>query len=241
MKLRISIFIAFTFLASLVANAQITIDNTLSVQTLIEEYLIGDGVEVENITVNGQPASTVNNQTGLYTGPGSNNLIEFTQGIVMVTGNANTVAGGAGGGLTNPIQNDPDLMAIAGQNINDAIIIEFDFWATSDSIKFNYVFASKEYPSFTCSNYNDAFGFFLSGAGITGPYTNNSKNIALIPGTEIPVAINTVNSGVPSGSYPASNCSDLNPDWVEHSQYFVSNSNQPSGDVQFPGMTQTFV
>jgi len=159
----------------------------------------------------------------------------------MATGNVNFVAGGGAGGLTNPVTNDPDLMAISGQNINDAIIIEFDFLATSDSIKFNYVFASKEYPSFTCSNYNDAFGFFLSGAGITGPYTNNSKNIALIPGTEIPVAINTVNSGVPSGSYPASNCSDLNPDWVEHSQYFVSNSNQPSGDVQFPGMTQTFV
>ncbi len=238
MKLRLSIFVGITFLIGYVAQAQITVDNTLSVQELIEEYLIGDGVQVENITINGLPAGTVNNQAGLYTGP--SNVINFNQGIVMVTGDATTVAGGFGGSLTTPIQNDPDLMAISGQNIYDAIIIEFDFLATSDSIKFNYVFASKEYPAYTCTNKNDAFGFFLSGAGIDGPYSNNSKNIALIPGTEVPVAINTVNSGVPTGSGTAANCFAANPDWVEHSQYFVNNGGEPSGDVQFPGMTQTF-
>lgn len=31
------------------------------------------------------------------------------------------------------------------------------------------------------------YGFFLSGPGITGPYSNNSKNLALVPAC--PVAI----------------------------------------------------
>src|SRR5690554_5237848 len=157
----------------------------------------------------------------------------------MVTGNAQTAVGGKESPLTNPIMSDLDLMVLADQNINDAIIIEFDFLASLDSIKFNYVFASKEYPSFTCSQFNDVFGFFLSGPGIDGPFTNNAKNIALIPGTEIPVAINTVNSGSPTGG-PASNCFNANPDWIEHSQYFVSNPSNPADDIQYPGMTQTF-
>ena len=32
------------------------------------------------------------------------------------------------------------------------------------------------------------FSFFVSGPGITGPYSNNSVNIAFIPGTNTPVA-----------------------------------------------------
>src|SRR5690554_6006786 len=187
MKLHLSIFIGLILLFSSIASAQVTVDNTLSAQELIQEYLLGEGVEVANITINGQNAETVNNQAGLYTGP--SNVIDFNEGIVMVTGNAQTAVGGIETPLTNPIMSDLDLMVLADQNINDAIIIEFDFLASLDSIKFNYVFASKEYPSFTCSQFNDVFGFFLSGPGIDGPFTNNAKNIALIPGTEIPVAI----------------------------------------------------
>lgn len=239
MKIRVLLISFITLLFGYTAHAQVTVDNTLTVQQLVEDYLIGDGVQVENIMINGQPAGTVNNQAGLYTGP--SDVVSFPLGIAMATGDANAViTGGFGSPLSNDSINDPDLMAISGQNINDAIIIEFDFLSTSDSIKFNYVFASKEYPSFTCSGYNDAFGFFLSGPGINGPYAQNAINIALIPGTDIPVAINTVNSGTPSGSYPASNCEDANPNWIEDSQYFVSNSGTPSDDIQFPGMTQTF-
>ena len=60
----------------------------------------------------------------------------------------------------------------------------FDFVAESESVSFNYVFASTEYSSFTCTSYNDIFGFFLSGPGITGPYSNNAVNLAYIPDPE---------------------------------------------------------
>src|SRR5690606_1780277 len=112
-------------------------------------------------------------------------------------------------------------------------ILEFDFVPNGDSLMFRYVFASKEYPGYTCSSFNDAFGFFISGPGINGPFSNNAINIALIPGTDVPVAINTLNSGTPSGGNLASTCFNANPDWVEHSMYFVENGDEPDGDIQF--------
>ena len=91
-----------------------------------------------------------------------------------------------GGG--NIDHSDPDLEMLSDGPITDAAVLEFDFVPSGDSLKFSYVFASDEYPEFVCS-YNDAFGFFLSGPGISGPYTNNAINIALVPTTTMPVLI----------------------------------------------------
>ena len=66
-------------------------------------------------------------------------------------------------------------------NINNVTILEFDFVAQSDEMSFWYSFGSMEYTSYTCSSFNDVFGFFISGPGITGPYTNDAVNIALVP------------------------------------------------------------
>ena len=57
------------------------------------------------------------------------------------------------------------------------------------------------YEVITNSGYNDAFGFFLSGPGIAGPYANGAINIALVPGTSTPVTIDNVNSGSNSAYY----------------------------------------
>jgi gliding motility-associated-like protein len=220
-------------------SAQVSVDNTITVEDLVNNFLLGEGVQATNITFNGEPANEVNVQIGLF--EGTSTVIDFDEGVVMVSGNAvDQVTGTFGGPApTNPITNDPDLVAISGQNINDAAVLEFDFVVSSDSLKFNYVFASNEYPSYTCTNFNDAFGFFLSGPGITGPFTDDAINIALIPGTDIPVAINTVNGGAATGGGDPATCEAANPNWIEDSQYFVDNGGLPTGDVQFPGMTVT--
>ena len=114
--------------------------------------------------------------------------------------------------------------------MNNVTILEFDFVAESESVAFNYVFGSMEYTSYTCSVFNDIFGFFLSGPGIAGPYSNNAINLAYIPDpnnpgqyTTTPVAVNTVNSGVPSGFNSSADCDNIDPDWADYNIYWVDN------------------
>ena len=112
----------------------------------------------------------------------------------------------------NTVLNDADLMSLDTLATNDVCILEFDFIPLGNQVDFQYVFASEEYPDYVCS-INDIFGFFISGPGIVG-----NKNIALIPGTTTPVAINTVNGGVSAGT----NCP---PGGLTNTQYYISNGN----------------
>ncbi len=52
----------------------------------------------------------------------------------------------------------------------------------------------------------------------------DTVNLAVIPGTTTPVAVNTINQGYPSGSWPASNCSSANPNYVTNSVFYNANS-----------------
>src|SRR5690606_20583855 len=70
----------------------------------------------------------------------------------------------------------------------------------------------------------------------SGPFSNAAVNLALIPGTNTPVAINTINSGVPSGG-SASMCLAANPNFVAHSIYFVNNQSTFPQTVNYPGFT----
>ena len=76
-------------------------------------------------------------------------------------------------------------------------------------MKFNYVFASEEYLDFVNSTYNDVFAFFISGPGITGPYSSpagfpgGAINIAEVPNSSpsLPITISTVNDTLNSQYY----------------------------------------
>ena len=68
----------------------------------------------------------------------------------------------------------PDLI---GQNfdvtsVNDVAILEFDFVPVSSYLSFKYVFASEEYFAYENTQFNDVFGFFISGPNIVGPYSS---------------------------------------------------------------------
>ncbi len=224
-------------LMSPVLMAQVTTENALSPEEYVQQVLVGEGVQVFNVTYNGQ-ANVPGGQPGIGSFNANSTILQLSSGLVLATcGISNVPAGGtfqAGSGAGG----DQDLSILSGAPINelyDKSVLEFDFIPTGDTISFNFVFASREYTSFTCSGFNDAFGFFLSGPGITGPFTNNAKNIALVPNTNVPITINSVNSGTPSGSYPASNCAAVDPNWQDNSVYFIPNSG--SSDINFNGLT----
>ncbi len=204
MKKLLYTLLALTICPSL--NAQLIVDNTRTVQDLVQNVLLGPGVTASGITFNGLPASTVNIQLGYFDGTNSN--LGLNEGIMLGSGDVTMAIGpNNNGGNTLPAGGtgsgpDNDLATIIGAPGSfDKSVIEFDFIPAGDSLTFNYVFASEEYLEFVNAGFNDAFGFFLSGPGISGPYSNNAINIALIPATTTPVTIDNVNNSVNAAYY----------------------------------------
>jgi len=135
--------------------------------------------------------------------------LSIDSGIILTTGKAIQASGPESflASTNNSAPGDPALAGLAlTTSLFDACILEFDFVPKGDTVSFNYQFGSEEYNHSTCGPYNDAFAFFISGPGITG-----TQNMALIPGTTIPVTVNSVNSGVPGPGYTLANCTVMGP------------------------------
>ena len=192
--------------------AQITVTNSAPYNTanqLINNVLLGGGVSANNTSMFGDAI-----QIGFFNGINTN--LGLDSGIVMSTGDIADLDPSSFGGGNSPINTntDPDLLNVANSvpslinqpffvsGIFDVATIEFDFTPTSDTVSFNYVFGSNEYLTWVNSEYNDVFGFFISGPGITGPYSsppgfpNGSINIATVPNSipPLPITISSVNN-----------------------------------------------
>ena len=208
----------FSFI-SLLVYSQITIDNNAPNDDptyLINDVLLGGGIIASNHSYQGDSV-----QIGYFDATNTN--LGINSGIVMATGDIlvlDPFYTGFGATISN-IVTDPDLLNVANSvppllpspftnsftvgSINDVAVLEFDFVPTSDSLSFEYVFGSEEYFGFENSQYNDVFGFFLSGPGISGPFSspafhpNGSVNLAIVPGSspELPITISSVNSVTP--------------------------------------------
>jgi gliding motility-associated-like protein len=242
-KTYIASLFLFGFLLS-EASAQLSVDNSIGPDAAVEDVLLGEGVVVSGITFSGDQ-----NQIGSFDGSAANiglqNGIMLASGDVLFAqtgsdglgsgGNENT-GGSLGGG--NFGVNDPDLDLLSTFNTNDAVVLEFDFVPSGDSIVFQYVFGSEEYNEYVCGTVNDAFGFFLSGPGISGPFDNDAVNLAIVPDTDIPVTINTVNNGTVGNNGSEGNCTQVSPDWDQNTEYFIDNDlNQAPEAVEYDGFT----
>ncbi len=216
--------------------SQLTVDNSQTPEQLVQNILAGPGVVISNVTFNGAAGNIISTQCGSFNGQNSN--VGINSGVILTTGDIQIAEGpndlgGAGNSLFEP-GDDIDLNAIATQDLNDQAVLEFDFIPVGDSISFKYVFSSEEYNEYVCSDFNDVFGFFISGPGINGTFSNNGENIALIPGTNTAVAINTVNIGVSGSNGDPVNCDNIDPNWPAYSIFFNDNTLQT---VQYDGMT----
>ena len=236
------------------ASAQLIINTSQPPTTLVQNVLLGAGVFASNVTFNGYPGGSIpageeGTRFGRFNGTNCN--VGLNGGILLFTGDVSYAPGpndqeivGAGGFPFNGTP-DADIAQIAqypgwqlgsGGGVYNKSVLEFDFIPMYDMVKFRYVFSSEEYERWTCIGYNDSFGFFLSGPGISGPFSNNAINLATVPGSLAPVGVNTVNSGmVPNNANywdalnPFGGCFASDPNWMNNTPYYIYNGSWVQG------------
>lgn len=233
---KLSLLAVFMFNASWL-NAQITVTDNQTAQQLINK-LVGANVSIFNPVLTCDPIAN-----GVFETTGTSNL-GLSGGVILGTGRVDARGGNAfnSGAWQGPVidgvstPGDTDLYNLVKvYNPQTTItysgcVLEFDFVPdidTTSTLSFKYVFGSEEYESYTCSEYNDVFGFLITGVGY------NKTNIALVPGTNIPVAINSVNSGVPSPGQNISDCNAMGPG-SPFPAYYVNNT---GNTIALPGFT----
>lgn len=231
-------FSAILLLSFNYSQAQLLVTDSIDVNVLAQT-LVGSGVTVSNATID-----CPYDAYGIFDGVNSN--IGMDDGIILSSG---TVApnidiyGFSSPGATGPNNNggftgvtqDTSYAVWPGDSLldvilpgfttNNACVLEFDVTVgCADSVCFNYSFGSEEYLEWVGSSFNDVFGLFVTGMNPAGG-VYNQENIAIVPGTNIPVAIDNVND-------------------VTNPQFFVDNGdgnsapqNTDSTVVQYDGFT----
>ncbi|SEG27975.1 hypothetical protein SAMN05421847_1877 [Halpernia humi] len=170
--------------------------------TQINTALQSSGVTITGGVLN---SGVRNSQIATFTG-GTAAGLDLDQGVFFGTGtnagllrkNSNSNATSGGGDVQHSdfvaasTYNDSDLTAINPQSIYDVVSYSFNVTlaANASKLSITYQFASEEYPDYVGSVYNDLFGFFVSGPGITG-----TQNLGKLPNGN-PTSINAVNYGI---------------------------------------------
>lgn len=239
MRKLVLLLILFLGLFVLETRAQMSVTNAAPYNTpffLINDVFSNGTVTITNVTAFGSPA-----QYGFF----SNGMaaVGLDSGIVLATSTLSTITNSAtapnapapaagvqfgfpwmGTAASNNLRNlSATVPALIGQNFTPsgnmfgASVISFDFVPTEDTMRFRFSFASAEWNTFPCTGFNDIFGFFVAGPGITGPYNappgypGGAVNVAHVPGTTIPITISSITHPTLTGNCVGSN----------NSQYYV--------------------
>ena len=220
--------------ARIILGQSIMVNNTSIVDLINNQFsgFTGAGVSVFNVNINGS-AVNENSIAGNVAGfTNTNPAFPISSGLLLTTGNAIAAQGPNNSSslsnnlpATTSVSTDPHLNILAAGTVTNGVVLEFDLIAVGDSISFNYIFGSEEYPEFSPSTFNDAFGLFLWGPTISGPYAfngypNGGVNIATLPDGITPVTINNVGD-------------------ISNTQYYVFNDNGSAygNAIQYDGTT----
>lgn len=192
-------FLAVGKSQSIIVNGTGMPETNYGAEQLLTDVLLDGGLcsSTSNFQLKDNPSEafpSLDRSWGYFEKANSN--FPFERGIILTTGFAINAEG-----PNDDIQSDGDYdwtgdaeaTYLANAGTNNATVFEFDFVPQGNEISFNYIFASEEYPEFSCnSSYNDVFAFIISGPGISNDPGLNGKNIALLPNGQ-PVTINNVN------------------------------------------------
>lgn len=240
-KFALTLGLFFLFPMLLQSQTEINPDHDYTPNQLIEDIFIGGNcfeLDAQSISYTGHPLASGYFSTG-------DSSINIEEGIILSTGDVNNCIGPNSfynaSTAFNQAGIDPDLSQLVNNEpLFDIVALEFDFTPTTNQISFEFVFASEEYCEYVFSPFNDAFGFFISGPGIDGPFSNNAENIALVPNTTDYMAINSVNHLSNSDYYihniPADQHSQI-PEEVQCINYPSTTDGQAINDIEFDGFT----
>jgi len=172
-------------------------NDTLTPAKIVRNYLIGEGISVSNIVFKGDPDALA-----IFTDPGAR--LGFNEGIILSTGLARHVCGpntrhNAGANFGRHSFLDEDM--ITKTDMCDGAVLEFDFVPQKDSILFDFVFGSEEYPEFVNKEFNDIFAFYVYKKT---PPRSKAYNMGKLPNGKT-VMINNVNDRTNSQWYIANN------------------------------------
>lgn len=139
------------------ANA-IVVTQTIDTQALLQSSLADYSNNIDAF-YDGDSAAV-----GTYSN--KSNQYNIGSGIVLSTGSATDYSDGtnntSGNTTSFGTSGDSKLTAIAGYNTYDASRFGFDFQATSNTVSFDFIFGSDEYPEYVNSSFNDTFGVFVT-------------------------------------------------------------------------------
>ncbi|OMQ11979.1 T9SS type B sorting domain-containing protein [[Flexibacter] sp. ATCC 35103] len=194
---KVALFVTLMCLFSVKIKAQnITVDATKTPDELVKNILINSScINIGTVNASGNPDNT-GNSYAYFNSTGSS--FPFSGGIVLSTSPSKNAAGpfnqSTSQGQTNKNwKGDADLeKAINKDGSTQATVLEFDFVALTNSISFNYIFASNEYQTYYPCEYSDGFAFLIKEAGTTDDY----KNLAVLPNTSTPVSSTTVHTKI---------------------------------------------
>ncbi|MCW4468387.1 T9SS type B sorting domain-containing protein [Flavobacterium sp. MFBS3-15] len=221
---RLALFFALSLVGGMASAQNIQVNDNYTAQQLADALVSNSCAQVTNVVVNGWTGGAGGPSFGYFTAGASS--FPFANGIILSTGFAASAPGPNNSLLSEGNTSwggDADLEQALGVNgtIN-ATVLEFDFTPYTSHISFDYIFASEQYLTSINSpnqcNYTDGFAFLLKKANSTGAYTN----LAVVPGTNTPVRVNTVRG---QGVCPAAN-----------EQYF-DQFNPSNSPINFNGQT----
>lgn len=218
------ILLSFSFFGF---SQSISVDTSLLPQQLIQDVLVGNCTQISNITSRGGEIGT-DNITSYGSFSNGTGIFPFANGIILTTGDINNAPGpnsnrqSSGWDSFNTTDNgwigDNDIAKFIGittSETHNATVLEFDFIPLTNHMSFDYLLTSEEYTQDFPCKFSDGFAFILSGPGIpnsnlydidSDPNTPDvsidvgGKNIALIPGTNIPVSVTNIHKNITVGS-----------------------------------------
>ena len=151
--------------------------------------------------------------TSIFENPAGASGVLFTNGSVTNALPPNNIPDAT---KNNGLVGSPYLNSLLpGIDTNDASTLTFKITLNPgiDGVQWTYAFGSEEYLRYVGADFNDIFALSLSEDGI------NFTNLALIPSTSLPVAINNVNN-------------------VDNTQYYRDNPvNSNNYATQYNGLT----